>query len=258
MEARILEVVEKLEADLDIRVLLACETGSRAWGFASPDSDYDIRLLYCHPVEWYLSVNEPKDELSSMEDDNLLDITGWELRKTLRLLNKSNMAVFERLDSSIVYRQDEQFCDRLRSVAKDFYNPLAAIHHYLGIARNAHDDLNSPDGNYSLKRLFYGLRTAAACQWIYEDHDGPPPIVFDKILDEISLTDSARSRIRELVEIKSGQAEKVNHSGEVELLELIGHQINVATESAASLSPPKPDRTQLNQVMRDATLGTTE
>ena len=110
MEARILEVVEKLEADLDIRVLLACETGSRAWGFASPDSDYDIRLLYCHPVEWYLSVNEPKDELSSMEDDNLLDITGWELRKTLRLLNKSNMAVFERLVSSIVYRQDEQFC----------------------------------------------------------------------------------------------------------------------------------------------------
>lgn len=258
MEARILEAVEQIESDLNIRVLLAVETGSRAWGFASPDSDYDIRLLYSHPVDWYLSVNEQDDYLTLMEDDNLLDITGWELRKSLRLLNRSNMAVFERLDSPIIYRQDEAFTDRLRSIAGEFYNPKAAIHHYLGIARNAHDDLTATNGTYRLKRLFYGLRTAAACQWIYEGHDGPPPIVYEKILDKISIPDSTKSRVRELVAFKAEQSEKYEHSGDVELLNLIEHQIQTATESADSLATPKPDRSQLNRLVSEAVLGSTE
>ncbi|MCI5056122.1 MAG: nucleotidyltransferase domain-containing protein, partial [Flavobacteriales bacterium] len=93
MKERIQEEINLLAKAREIKVILACETGSRVWGFASPDSDYDVRMIYVKPLDWYLKLNEGKDTLEVMLDDGELDITGWELRKTLRLLKKSNAAL---------------------------------------------------------------------------------------------------------------------------------------------------------------------
>ena len=93
---KIKHYLTKIEQDKDIKILLACETGSRAWGFASPDSDFDIRIIYLHKKDWYLSLNELKDSIDMMFENNDIDITGWDLRKSLKLLRKSNAALLER------------------------------------------------------------------------------------------------------------------------------------------------------------------
>ena len=109
MEERIRQYIKEIEKAQDIKVLLACETGSRAWGFPSPDSDYDVRLIYRHRMDWYLSLLEPKDTFEVMLEDNNFDISGWDIRKTLGLLWKSNPPLLERIQSPIVYVADEEF-----------------------------------------------------------------------------------------------------------------------------------------------------
>lgn len=103
MRERVLEELTRLEQEHDVTVLYACESGSRAWGFASPDSDYDVRFVYVQQPDWYLRVDEPRDVLERPLTDEL-DLSGWELRKTLRLLRKSNPTLLEWLDSPLVYR----------------------------------------------------------------------------------------------------------------------------------------------------------
>src|SRR4051794_14574214 len=94
-----------VEHEKDVRVLYACESGSRAWGFASRDSDYDVPFLYVHERDWYLSVDDRRDVLEYPLRDEL-DVSGWELRKALRLLRKSNPPLLEWLNSPMVYRDD--------------------------------------------------------------------------------------------------------------------------------------------------------
>jgi len=101
--------IENIEHDYNCHVLLACETGSRAWGFSSPDSDYDIRLIYLHKKDWYLSLKPKGDTINLMFENNNIDISGWDLRKTLLLLNKSNGPLLEKIHSSIIYKSDESF-----------------------------------------------------------------------------------------------------------------------------------------------------
>jgi predicted nucleotidyltransferase len=104
MQTRIATALAALEAQHGIRILCACESGSRAWGFPSPDSDYDVRFIYVHALDWYLGLDEGPDTLNFPVDDEL-DLAGWELRKTLRLLRSSNAALFEWLQSPIVYHE---------------------------------------------------------------------------------------------------------------------------------------------------------
>ena len=162
-----------LEAAHGIRILYACESGSRAWGFPSPDSDYDVRFIYCHPAAWYLTLDEGRDTLDFALDDNDLDLAGWELRKTLRLLRGSNAALFEWLQSPVVYHEALAFRARLAPLLPAAFNLKAGLHHYLGqLRRGVEDDL--VDEEVRLKRLFYALRSALAARWIRERHTLPP------------------------------------------------------------------------------------
>ena len=102
------EELRRIEQAYDVRVLYACESGSRAWGFASQDSDYDVRFIYVHSRDWYLSIEDRRDVIEEPISDSL-DISGWELRKTLRLLRKSNPPLLEWLKSPVVYAWDEEF-----------------------------------------------------------------------------------------------------------------------------------------------------
>jgi predicted nucleotidyltransferase len=172
MSTRITAALAALEAQHGIRILYACESGSRAWGFPSPDSDYDVRFIYVQPLDWYLSLDENPDTLNFPVDDEL-DLAGWELRKTLRLLRGSNAALFEWLQSPIVYHEAAGFRAQLAPMLPQAFNLKAGLHHYLGqLRRGVEEDLISEE--VRLKRLFYALRSALAARWIREKYEFPP------------------------------------------------------------------------------------
>ncbi|GAA4047932.1 nucleotidyltransferase domain-containing protein [Hymenobacter glaciei] len=171
MQTRIQTALRQLETTHGIRILYACESGSRAWGFPSPDSDYDVRFIYCHAPAWYLTLDEGPDTLNFPVDDEL-DLAGWELRKALRLLRGSNASLFEWLQSPIVYHEALDFRARLAPLLPGAFNLKAGLHHYLGqLRRGVEEDLTGDD--VRLKRLFYALRSALAARWIRERHSVP-------------------------------------------------------------------------------------
>ena len=134
IQERILTLLDRVERDRGIDILYACESGSRAWGFASPDSDYDIRFLFRRPEEAYLSVFESTDAFDlPMEGD--LDAGGWDIRKALGLLGKSNGALVEWLHSPIVYQESPGFLDRWRSASREVFEPKFSVDHYRGLAK---------------------------------------------------------------------------------------------------------------------------
>ena len=172
MRPRIQTALAQLEATHGIRILYACESGSRAWGFPSPDSDFDVRFIYCHPPAWYLTLDKGPDTLNFPVDDEL-DLAGWELRKALRLLRGSNASVFEWLQSPVVYHEALDFRARLAVLLPATFNLKAGLHHYLGqLRRGVEEDLTGDE--VRLKRLFYALRSALAARWIRERHTLPP------------------------------------------------------------------------------------
>jgi uncharacterized protein len=178
MKNVILDRLLALEQQYDVKILLACESGSRAWGFASPDSDYDARFIYVHKKDYYLSIDERPDVLG-LPVDNVLDIGGWELRKALRLFRKSNAALYEWLQSSLVYTAQNNFVADMKELMPRYFSPRAAMHHYLSMAKRVVEfELAGPE--VRLKKYFYALRPLLAARWIAERGD-VPPIAFSQL-----------------------------------------------------------------------------
>lgn len=228
MKTKILKYLKQLEQENDIKILLACETGSRAWGFPSPDSDYDIRLIYVHKKDWYLSLNEKKDTIDCMFENNDIDISGWDLRKSLRLLQKSNAALLERIQSPILYQVTNDFIIEINELSKTQYSKIATMHHYLSMSKKFLADLKE-NKDYKLKKFFYALRSATACKWILEKEENPP-IEFLKMIDGLAIETNLIKRILELIELKSTISESYLHKGEIELFKYIEDCIEKASE----------------------------
>lgn len=233
MKDIILKYLGELEQTRDIKILLACETGSRAWGFPSPDSDYDVRLIYVHRPLWYLKLTEPKDTIEQMHEDREIDISGWDLRKSLRLLMKSNPPLLERIQSPIVYQADPVFVAGINSLADGFYSRIATINHYLSMSNKMMAELNGGE-NYKLKKLFYALRTAVACNWIMEKEE-KPPIEFPVMLAGLDIDSTLQKSIHALITLKLTKDETYMHSGEEHLLEFIEDTLQKATQQRNAL-----------------------
>ena len=178
---RVQNELAKVEAQYGVRVLYACESGSRAWGFASRDSDYDVRFLYVHPRDWYLSLENHRDVIEmNIHDD--LDVSGWELRKALRLLKKSNPPLLEWLKSPVVYAHDEAFLTGFRELSEVCHSPTRCFAHYLHMASgNVREYLKGE--TVWLKKYLYVLRPLLACRWI-ERGLGQVPMRFDELVYE--------------------------------------------------------------------------
>lgn len=205
IQTQIRRSLEELVAAQGITILYACESGSRAWGFASPDSDYDVRFIYRHPVDWYLSIEEKKDTIE-LPVDALLDIGGWDLRKTLQLLKKSNPVIFEWLQSPIVYHQEPSFQAELFALAQKCFSPKTAMYHYLAGAKNAL--ANGVEGEMvKVKSYFYVLRQLLAAKWIAET-GCVPPMEFSKLFPLCSEQKNLCDEINELLAIKKRALEK--------------------------------------------------
>lgn len=248
MEKRIKDTLKELEQRHQIKILFACETGSRAWGFPSPDSDYDVRMLYVHEPGWYLSLFDKKDTIEFMSEDEELDITGWDIKKCLQLMLKSNASVFERLQSPIVYSEEDNASAMLYGYAERCFSPIATMYHYLGLANNSFAEVNGKD-EIKLKKLFYSLRATLACKWILEKN-AIPPMLFSKMVDDLAFDSSLKKRINELMILKSGKNESYLHPPEHSLQSFITSELEKATTAAAHLTARKEKEVDLDTVFK--------
>lgn len=249
MTEKIKEYLNNLEEERNIKILLACETGSRAWGFPSPDSDYDIRILYCHPKEWYLSLSEAKDTIDLFFDNKDIDISGWELRKSLRLMAKSNAALIERVQSPIVYKSDKRFHSEILNLAQLNYSRIATMHHYLSMARRMYLEVKEVE-HFKLKKFFYALRSSIACLWILEKEE-IPPIEFTKMIEALAFPLKLKERINELIELKAKCNEDYLHKGEIDLMHLMADCLKRAELERYDLPSAKGDREALDLFFRN-------
>lgn len=248
MDNNILEYIRQVENKYDVDVLLVCETGSRAWGFASPDSDFDVRFIYRHRKEWYLSLTEGKDSIDLMYDDGNMDISGWELRKTLRLLCKSNPPLLERIKSGIVYKSNPEFVSGINKLSDGMYSKVATLYHYIGMSRKSFADVENQD-KYRLKKLFYALRASVACKWIIERNE-IPPVYFLTMIKELDFEEKIKDRIAFLIEFKSKQDESYYHSGELELIDLIKELLDYADLNSKLMPSANGNLEELNVFFR--------
>lgn len=196
MEKIIQANLTRLSKEKDIRILYACESGSRAWGFASPDSDYDVRFIYVKPIEKYLSLNFGAEQINRMLDHDL-DFVGWELRKLLGLLRKSNASPFEWLRSPFIYQQEGDFLTELQTLSKAYFSPRACTHHYFGIAHNSLKTGLAGE-QFKLKKYFYVLRPMLCARWICE-RQSIPPLIFDQLFPLLEKRPEVLHLIEELL-----------------------------------------------------------
>lgn len=204
--AEILARLDQVEAEEGATVLLAVESGSRAWGFASTDSDWDIRFVSAWPVEGYVTIRERRDVIERPIDARGIDLSGWDLRKALGLLLASNPALLEWLNSPITYRDDGRFRPSAKALFERYASRRALAHHYRSIARTHWDRSLAGDGPVKLKRYFYVVRSAAALDWVVSGRDLPPMNLHDLIAGS-DLPAEARSDLDDLLALKTTQTE---------------------------------------------------
>lgn len=179
---RILEELKRIEKEENVRILYACESGSRAWGFPSKNSDYDVRFLYVHPIEWYLSIFTKRDVVERPISDKL-DISGWDLRKALLLLRKSNPPLLEWLQSPIRYYENYSMIHPIRKLSSSVFSPKTCMYHYFHMARRNYRGYLQKDF-VKVKKYFYVLRPLLACMWIQQKNT-MPPVEFERLVDEL-------------------------------------------------------------------------
>ena len=202
MRETILAELEMIEAVHRVRILHAVESGSRAWGFASYDSDYDVRFIYVRPAEDYIRLDEPRDVIE-WKNDGLLDINGWDLKKALGQFARGNATLFEWSGSPVVYRTTDTW-DQIRSAAEAYFSEKAAVNHYYGTAMKTWaDHLTGETVRY--KKYFYALRPLLAAQYI-ERYHAVPPVLFHDLL-QLEMEPSLRKAVDTLLEKKKNTTE---------------------------------------------------
>ena len=175
----ILAKLKEIEQKEQVKILHAVESGSRAWGLASPDSDYDVRFIYIRRREDYLRLEEIPDFID-WELNEVLDINGWDLHKALRLLHRSNPTLFEWNNSPIVYKTTPEWAE-ISAIIGHFFQKKAGLYHYLSTAKKNYREYLKGD-MVKPKKYFYVLRPILACRWILEKQT-PPPMLFSELAD---------------------------------------------------------------------------
>jgi predicted nucleotidyltransferase len=201
---KVISFLGSIEEKKDVRVLFACESGSRAWGFPSADSDYDVRFIYLQPVNRYLSLRKPRDVIE-ITADGKLDVSGWDLQKALLLLRKSNPPLLEWLGSPTVYLEEYAVAGQMRELAGRYYSATASAYHYLHMARGNYREYLKGERVW-LKKYFYVLRPILAVKWI-EQGLGIVPTEFDVLVDSLVTDGLLKKEINALIEAKRNGAE---------------------------------------------------
>ncbi|MCH5198226.1 MAG: nucleotidyltransferase domain-containing protein [Oscillospiraceae bacterium] len=202
MEKLIKLKLNEIEEKENVKILIAVESGSRAWGFASPDSDYDVRFIYIRPKEFYLRLDKPRDVIE-WQLDNTLDINGWDIFKTLRLLNKSNPTLFEWNSSPIVYKSTVEWRS-VSAVINKYFVSKSGLYHYLSTAKSNYTEYLKGE-TVKLKKYFYVIRPMLACKWILSEGT-PPPMLFSELMEKY-LDEEIKPDVIKLLDLKMNNPE---------------------------------------------------
>jgi hypothetical protein len=200
LRARIQAELDAIEREETVELLLAVESGSRAWGFPSRDSDYDVRFLYVRPIESYLVVTPPRDVIERPVDA-VLDVNGWDLRKALQLMLRSNAVLIEWLTSPVHYRDWHQ-ADDLLALARSAANLTTLTYHYQHQARRSFDAVGNGCETARVKSYCYALRSALAIAWIRQRKE-PPPMDVGTLMACVSLPEELVEQFRDVIARKA-------------------------------------------------------
>ena len=201
VRAEILDALNKIENEQNVKILYACESGSRAWGFPSANSDYDVRFIYVHPSNWYLAVNlEEKRDVIELPIHDDLDVSGWDLRKALQLFRKSNPPLLEWLGSPIVYWEKYSTAQKMRDLAPIAYSPISCMYHYFSMAKGNYRDYLKGE-MVKTKKYFYVLRPLLGVKWLEQDM-GVVPTEFQKLIEGTLPDGDLKDEIYGLIEKK--------------------------------------------------------
>ena len=239
-------VVAQIDARLDgIRaeavIPLAIESGSRAWGFASPDSDYDCRFLYVRPIDDYLSP-WPKRDVIETPLDAVLDVNGWDIAKALPLLLKGNAVVIEWLTSPIRYAADPWFLDAMLAFAAAHVPTDRLERHYLHLGLRQWARHGRRDAEIPLKRLFYALRPAAALRWLrLQGGAGVPPMAFGTLMAQCDPPVGMARQVAELIAAKTVTRELGSGRIPIAVAQFIDAEYAIAIDRAKRAPPAVPD-----------------
>ena len=245
----ILATLTRVEQGHGVKILFACESGSRGWGFASPDSDYDVRFLYVHPLDWYLTVF-PERDVIELPVNEIYDVGGWDLRKALGLLRNGNATLVEWLSSPVVYRADALFRQQIVEAAQAVSRPERAFHHYQHMAqKNYREHLQGE--TIRLKKYLYVLRPVFACLWI-EQGRGPVPMRFQGMVDTLA-NDDLKIAIAELLAVKRRAAEGELGKPIPAIHAFIEQHLNRLTHNSAP-EEERQDFSVLDHLLRDTIL----
>ena len=250
IRAEIQRKLDAVEAEHGVCVLYACESGSRGWGFASPDSDYDVRFVFVRPLREYLRVRPVRDVIEEVPGP-VFDVNGWDVRKALQLLAKGNATLIEWLSSPVVYRQDDAFVTRLREVAAAIYQPVRSFHHYHAMGRGNYREYLQGE-QVRAKKYLYVLRPLLAARWVLQRADAPP-MAFESLVRELVTEPAVRHDIAALLDLK-------RRSGEQEWLParpILNAFLEALLLELAEAKPAigKPDMAVLDALLAETVLG---
>ncbi|MGE4573847.1 MULTISPECIES: nucleotidyltransferase domain-containing protein [Parachlamydia] len=244
--------IEEIEKEQNIHILFACESGSRAWGFPSPDSDFDVRFIYKHPKTWYLSLREESDVLD-FPINSILDINGWDLKKALRLLIKHNAILYEWIQSPIVYVENTTFKKGFAEISTSCFSQIATMHHYLSSSKKYYEKCIS-ENMVKLKTYFYCLRSTLAALWLHR-FKTIPPMELHKLMDVINEKKLLIEKIHVLLQLKATQNESYLHPRETDLNHFFYETISLCESTASSLPKGFLDYKVLNTFFQNTIEG---
>jgi predicted nucleotidyltransferase len=234
---KVKEHLKEIEMKHEVKIIHAIESGSRSWGFPSPDSDFDVRFIYVHRKDWYLQVFAERDVIEVPISDEL-DIAGWDLKKTMYLAAKGNVVVHEWLNTPIIYQSHTKLYNELKSHIDKSFNSQAAFHHYRSMAKRALHDVKEQK-EVKLKRFFYFMRALLSARWILRNNS-MPSVEFEYLLLNTDIEPNYIEEIKNLIVLKSNMMES-------ERLVIDEKLINYVETLFGNLSESQLENTDLQQ-----------
>ncbi len=248
--AQIMQALENIQRDNQVQILFAIESGSRAWGFPSQDSDFDVRFVYIHQPQWYLSIDvDQRRDVIELPINKVLDISGWDIRKALQLFRKSNPPLLEWLDSPITYQSKFGFVDQMRKLAPITYSPIACMHHYFSMLKGNYREYLRGD-RVRLKKYFYILRPLLAVLWLERDM-GVVPTEFNKLVEGVLSDESLKNEIYKLIERKKIGTELDDQPPILPINEFVDSEIQRLEQAEFAKVAQKIPYEQLNELFRN-------
>ncbi|WP_449540283.1 nucleotidyltransferase domain-containing protein [Ferdinandcohnia sp. Marseille-Q9671] len=254
MKEHIVEILQQIEKEYDIKILYACEAGSRTWGISSDSSDYDIRFIYIHKIDWYLSIDHKRDVLEFPKEDqlnipiqSLVDASGWELTKALRLFRKSNPALLEWLHSSIVYYQESSLLENIQKLEPIVFSPVPCIYHYAKMAKANFKRIQEKGAD--IKTYINVIRPLLVATYIMKNHK-VDTLNVHSLIETLLPESELKTSIQTVLEMKSNK--EMIHNRIPIIDQFIEEQIDHLEKYVSAIEPAIENPTnKLDQLFRD-------